>query len=84
MTTSRRSKCSGSFSRPGWLGRGALALGSGFSFSGRRPLGFLLDFRGRHAGLLEEQRGLGRGKLFALGSPEAEVEQADFLVLELR
>jgi hypothetical protein len=57
------------------LARGALALGSGFSFSG---------WGRRHAGLVQEQRGLGRGKLFALGSPEAQVEQADFLVLDLQ
>ena len=33
IITSRRSKCSGSFSRPGWRARGFLARGSGFSFS---------------------------------------------------
>ena len=27
---------------------------------------------------------MGRGKLFPLGSPEAQVEQADFLVLDLQ
>lgn len=65
------------------VGAGRLGFGRRVFFFRFRSLGFLLDFGGRDAGLLEEQRGLGRGKLFALGSPGAEVEQADFFVLDV-
>ncbi len=34
-------------------------------------------------GLVEEQRRLGRGNCVAFGTPEPEVEQADFLLLKL-
>ena len=81
MIISRRSKCAGKGSRPGWRARGGLARGSGRAFSAVRPLGLLLDFGRRDTGLLEEQRRLRRGELFALGTPELEIEQADFLLL---
>jgi hypothetical protein len=73
----------GQFFPSGMVGAGRLGFGRRVFFFRFRSLGFLLDFGGRDAGLLEEQRGLGRGKLFALGSPGAEVEQADFFVLDV-
>ena len=74
----------GQFFPSGMVGAGRLGFGQRVFFLRLGTLGFLLDFRGGHAGLVQEQRGLGRGKLFALGSPEAQVEQADFLVLDLQ
>src|SRR5208283_1674074 len=68
---------------PGMVGAGSLGLGQWVLLLLRRELGFLLDFRGRDAGLVEEQRRLRRGNRFAFGTPQLEIEQADFLVLQL-
>ena len=64
-------------------GAGLFGPGQRAGFFRVRPLGLLLDFGRRDTGLLEEQRRLRRGELFPLGTPELEIEQADFLVLNL-
>jgi len=70
------------FLAAGMVGVGSLGPGQWVFFLGRRPAGFRFDFRRSDTGILKEQRRLRRGDGVAFGTPELEIEQADFLVLQ--
>ena len=65
------------------VGAGLPGLGQRVLLLGLGAPGLLLDLGGGEAHLVQEQGDLGAGKLFALGTEEAEMEQADLFVFEL-
>ena len=71
------------FFASGMLGTGLPGPGQRLLLLLLRQLSLLGHFLGGDAGLFQQQQRLIGGKLFALGSPEFQVEPADFLLLQL-
>ena len=86
VACSARAASTVSSAPPAWLEDAprvlAIFLGNA-GLAGRRisrhPLGFLLDFLGRHAGFAIQEHELPVAQFFALGSELLEMEQADQL-----
>jgi hypothetical protein len=71
------------FLASGMVGAGCLGPGQRVLFLGRRQAGFLFDFGRGDTGLFKKQRRLRRRNRVPFGPPKLDVEQADFLVLQL-